>query len=165
MKSKHRLVIIAFLTILSAGLTATAQAIPKDLLITLKRTQCYGTCPAYTLMIDHRGVVSFNGEANTKVKGGAVGKLTAAKLKVLLKRFDDAKFDSLKDSYNDEEYCGPMITDMPSETLSLTASGKTKKVDHYFGCRGKGIGDELKRLSDLGHFIDEITGSKRWVGK
>ena len=126
---------------------------------------CFGSCPDYRLTIDASGRIRFNGRHFTRVTGNASGRLTAAKVKALVKHFETAKFFKLKDSYEREAYCGGMVTDMPSENVEITISGRTKAVHHYFGCRGEGVRDEIERLSALAKYIDSSTRSSRWIEK
>ena len=42
---------------------------PDDAVIELRRTRCYGTCPAYRVVIDARGHVSWEGEKFVRKEG------------------------------------------------------------------------------------------------
>lgn len=170
MKLNQLLLLALTLVLLVFSVDGRAQSflekgkVPSDLLITLERTPCFGTCPDYTLTINAKGAVNFKGGRFTKVKGSAIGKLTSAQIKNLIKKFDSSMFVSLKDNYNEPSVCGTMITDLPWEKLSIAASGRTKKVVHDLGCVGnKAVRSELGRLTDLTKYIDEMTNSKRWV--
>src|SRR6059058_5801427 len=44
------------------GKRTVADEIPKDTLITLERTACFGTCPVYKLTISADGKVAFEGK-------------------------------------------------------------------------------------------------------
>ena len=51
-----------------------AQGVPPDTLIRLQRTECLGECPIYTVTIDARGTVTYEGEKFVRV----IGRRTAA---------------------------------------------------------------------------------------
>jgi hypothetical protein len=84
---------------------------------------------------------------------------------MLVKEFDRVNLESYADDYSQGGNCESYITDLPSEIISITRDGKAKTVNHYFGCIGKTVQDKLKALTDLGKTIDNVTNSRRWVGK
>jgi hypothetical protein len=43
--------------------------VPADTIISLQRTSCYGPCPVYTVKIDARGSVTYEGEKFVRVVG------------------------------------------------------------------------------------------------
>lgn len=137
--------------------------IPKDLLIKLTRTMCFGTCPDYELTIKANGNVTFRGKNFTQIKGIAHGKITQENLKLIIAEFENTKFFSLRNSYNEQsDGCGEVSTDNPSEIIFIQINGRKKNVSHYFGCRNV-KGDSLERIIRLAQKIDEITDSKRWI--
>jgi hypothetical protein len=144
---------------------STSQEITKDLVITLERTVCFGTCPAYKLTVKSDGTVSFEGLEFTKVKRKVEGKITQDNLKTLVSEFEKADFFNLKDSYRlEEDGCKEVWTDNPSEIISIQSGEKSKRVLRYFGCQ-KIEGNDLEKIANLGKKIDEITNSKQWIGK
>jgi hypothetical protein len=42
---------------------------PPDALIRLQRTSCFGPCPIYTVTIDARGTVTYEGERSVRIVG------------------------------------------------------------------------------------------------
>ena len=153
--------------LLAAAFSAAAQTakLPSDLEISLERTMCYGTCPDYTLKIKADRTVVFNGGRFTATKGTARSRITKEKLTALVKEFDRIDFLSYADDYSRGSVCDYYITDLPSQIISIRRNGKTKTVNHYFGCTGKIVQEKLKPLRELGNLIDTATNSKRWVGK
>ncbi len=139
--------------------------IPKDLVITLQRTMCFGPCPDYKLTVNSNGAVTFKGGQFTNIKGMAKGKITLPNLKTIISAFEQADFFNLKNSYaQSSDGCGEIWTDNPSEIISIQIEGKNKTVLHYFGC-AKVAGNALERIVRLGQTIDKTTNSKRWVEK
>ncbi len=133
----------------------TDGSIPEDLIIRLKRTVCYGTCPAYMLTVKADGKVNFFGQDHTETKGQAEGEISKDKLKQLIEAFKQAKFFELKDDYITEN----CATDNPTVRTTLFINDKVKKIEHDLGCKAP------QELTDLEDKIDEIVGTKRWVGE
>jgi hypothetical protein len=129
-------------------------SIPEDLIIRLNRTACYGTCPAYLLTVKADGKVSFFGQNFTETKGQAEGEISKEKIKELIQEFKKAKFFELNDNYTSEK-CG---TDNSTVRTTLFINDKVKKIEHDLGCEAP---PELTNLEDK---IDEIVGTKKWIG-
>ena len=123
----------------------------KDVIITLERTACYGFCPAYKLTIYGDGKIVYDGKYFVKTKGVQNSQIPTDKVKGLVDEFYKIDYFSLQD-----KYYAP-VTDLPTTTTAITIDGKTKKVVNYYGAPEK--------LSELENIIDEITNSKKWIGK
>ena len=161
---------ILFTLFLSTNVLAQ-QAVPKDLLITLERSPCFGVCPFYKLTISANGKVTFEPKSisqDYKLVSGKIskGSVTQEQLKQLISEFEKINFFSLKDrygkswDYSADENCPEIWTDHSSAETSITINGKTKTVDHYHGCTGSSLLENLNRLEDR---IDEIVNTKRWL--
>ncbi len=133
----------------------TDDSIPEDLIIRLKRTPCYGECPAYMLTVKADGKVNFFGQDFTETKGQAEGEISVKKIKQLIQLFKKAKFFELKDNYITEN----CATDNQTVSTTLLINSKVKKIEHNLGCQAP---EELTNLEDK---IDEIVGTKKWIGK
>ena len=127
----------------------------KDLVITLERTVCYGTCPIYKLTLDGDGRVIYEGEEHVRVIGTSTTQISLRRVKKIVSEFYNVDYFSLKDDYLEWD-----ITDMPGAITAITINGKTKTIRHYHG--DKSAPKELTKLEDR---IDEIVGSQRWIGK
>jgi hypothetical protein len=144
------------------------QAIPKDTTITLERTECYGSCPSYKLIVSSDGAVAFTGKKYVKTVGSAQGRINPDQMKQLVAAFERIDYFSLRDDYGANGVyapapaggCPEMWTDYPAAYTSLTINGKTKHVAHYHGCRGT---ETLEKLTALENRIDEIVNTKQWV--
>ena len=128
--------------------------------ITLERTTCFGTCPAYKLTIFDDGKVVFEGKDFVKTKGKAKGRITKARVADLLREFDRIDYVKLDDDYGEGNKCPEGWTDYPSAITSLTRDGKQKTVRHYLGCRGLPILDQLTTLENK---IDQVANTRRWI--
>lgn len=158
------------LLMVSAGSEAQSfsePSIPKDTLITLSRTSCFGYCPNYTLTISADGVVTFEGREYVKTKGTVKSRISRKQLQQLISEFKNLNYFSLRDQYQSEEDgCSTVWTDYPSATTSIRINGKSKSILHYYGCH-KDPGNAMypKGLTELETRIDEIVGTERWIGQ
>jgi len=133
---------------------ASDLAHPKDMnsvSITLERTACFGRCPVYTVNLNGSGQVIFKGDAYVDIPGEQKSHVDPGNVLMLLKSFDHIHFFSLADHY--EGSC----TDLPSEIISLSIDGRSKKISVYF-CHDKRSGPEVDLLK-LAHEIDTVTGT------
>ncbi len=133
---------------------APAQPAPHELVATLARGACYGTCPVYTLAIYRDGVVEYTGTRYVELKGPAIGHVSAAQLAELDRLFAAARYFELSDRYTGREW-----TDMPSATTSYQVGARTKQVEHYYG--DSHAPPALEKLEDG---IDALVGIDRWIG-
>ena len=139
------------------GFSADVEAQKKsdsEVLITIERGACYGTCPIYSAQISGDGTVIYNGIENVKVKGKKRFKIPKVKVQELVKAFESINYFSLKDKYETDEN-GMRIADLPPVTTSISLKGKTKKVIHNYGAP--------KELRELENKIDEAAGLKKLI--
>jgi hypothetical protein len=128
--------------------------------ITLERTVCFGSCPAYKVTIYDDGKVVYEGQEFVKRKGRVEARISKAELEQLVREFDRLDYLKLDDQYGVGHKCPEDWTDYPSAITSLTRNGKQKTVNHYLGCRGLPILDQLRALEDK---IDEVVKTDRWI--
>ena len=144
-------------TLVFFGCSSNAEAQKKsvsEVLITIERGACYGTCPIYSAQISGDGTVVYNGIENVKVKGKKRFKIPKAKVQELVKAFESINYFSLKDKYETDEN-GMRIADLPPVTTSISLKGKTKKVIHNYGAP--------KELRELENKIDEAADLKKLI--
>jgi hypothetical protein len=134
-----------------APVEAPAQEGPVE--ITLRRTVCYGFCPAYTVTITGDGAVRYVGERFVNVVGPASATIPREDVAALLARFDEIGFDQL-----DDEYRG-MMTDLPTTTITLVRNGRRKSLVDY---GGTSVGMP-RAVRDLQAEIDRVAGTAQWV--
>ena len=144
---------IAFLILLCA-LPAVAEdehRCEDDVVITIERSSCFGSCPIYSAKIYADGSVVYVGKEFVKEVGERRFKITPERVQQLIKEFEKIDYFSLKDKYDAE------VTDLPTTTTSICLEGKKKKVVNYFGAPQK--------LHELENRIDELAGLKVLVGR
>ncbi|HJT65340.1 MAG TPA: DUF6438 domain-containing protein [Pyrinomonadaceae bacterium] len=151
---------IKFLLALSISLLTALMSLGAAApVITLERTTCFGTCPAYKLTIFDDGKVLFEGKEFVKQKGKAEGQITKAQLADLVRAFNRINYMKLDNNYNGER-CPDFWTDYPTAITSINQEGQLKSIVHYQGCRGLTILDQLTTLENK---IDEVANTKRWI--
>lgn len=136
---------------------------PDDMLVTLKRSGCFGACPDYTLSVSGDGAVTFEGRRYVKVQGMVRGKISPEKIQALIDEFAKADYFHLKDKYETEEDgCPGVLSDASFVVTSIRLKGRTKSVSHYCGCHDGGS-VYPKGLTELENRIDAIVGTSQWI--
>ncbi|MFC1956146.1 DUF6438 domain-containing protein [Chloroflexota bacterium] len=155
---KHLLIIVLpILVILSmtgcAGNQINGAPNLNDLVITLQRTPCFGTCPVYKLTIFGDGKVVYEGKDFVRTRGRAETTISHARIEQLVSEFEKVNYFSLNDKYTERT-----ITDAPSVITSITIDGKSKSIEHYHGDF-----NAPKQLTELEDEIDAIVNSNQWI--
>jgi hypothetical protein len=160
----------SFVTFIAAALLpigAAAQApgigdqtspIPDDVVITLERTACYGECPVYTVSIDARGNVNYNGSRFVRVVGRQTDRIPVSRVAALLQTAARIGFFDLRDQYRqvqNPDGSTTVVSDLPTAFVTMTREGRTKRVEDYYGAP-----EALKQLEGQ---IDEAARTKRWI--
>jgi hypothetical protein len=97
---------------------------PTDSL-TLERTLCYGSCPAYTVKIEANGTITWQGDRFVKTQGRALSHIDPSQAQSLIASALTNGFWSLRESYSKP------VTDNPTSFTTLSAHGQTKRVSNY----------------------------------
>jgi hypothetical protein len=140
------------------------QPVPADTLITLRRPDCFLTCPDYLVSISADGTVTFEGYANVRVKGRVQSQISREKVQMLVTAFLKAKYFSLRDEYVwQKDGCRKVWPDSSSATTSILVNGKSKSVEHYLGCHRNGKTSYPEALTKLERMIDEIANTSQWI--
>lgn len=126
----------------------------EDVIITLERGPCYGTCPVYNLTIYGNGTVVYYGKYFVNVEGKQIGYLGSEKVRELISEFEKIDYFSL----GNYEYVS--MTDAEDVITSLTINGNTKMVRHYHGDFSA-----PQSLTELENKIDETVESSQWTGE
>jgi len=112
--------------------TFPAQPDLSQVVISLKRTECFGTCPSYRVELRGNGEVRYRGEKHVLVKGSHQWRVDPAVIGQLLELFRRANYFTLNGYY---EY---PVTDMPTYVTRLSIGGQHKFVLDY----GNQVADE-----------------------
>jgi hypothetical protein len=153
--------ISAVLILTRMGLSASTDPIKDDkadLMITLERTACFGSCPVYKLTVRGDGSLTYEGHKFVRVEGSRQGTLDKEAVAQIAQAFIDADYFELKDRYSaieNPDGTETVVTDLPSTYTSISLNRRRKAVADYVGAP--------KKLIELEEKIDRITNSKRWV--
>lgn len=151
--------LIAIVALSQVPLPASAgDHIPADTVISLERTTCFGTCPAYTIEVTANGVVNYEGKMYVGVKGKQTAKVGPETVVNLLREFNALGFISLAPGVETE--CKAWATDNPMVIVTLQTNGRSRTVKNDHGCHGNPVLDSIKKLEDQ---IDTALDSKRWI--
>lgn len=131
---------------------------PRDAIIRLQRTSCLGRCPIYTVTIDARGTVTYDGERLVRVVGRRTAQIDPSAVATLLARAERIRFFQMPDAFRriehpDGTHSSP--SDLPTKIVTITVDGRTKRVQDYV--TAPDALDEFERE------IDDATGTTRWV--
>ena len=143
--------------------------------ITLERTSCFGTCPAYRVQLDGAGKVTFTGLNRWADAAGTASVATSA-VQQLFSEFEHLRFFALDTAYvPGSPKCGGVVTDHAWLTLTVVGS-HTKSVRYYTGCLGShpttedsmfaalhNPAGEPGVLSRLAKMVDSVAGTRRWL--
>ncbi len=144
-------------TLIIFGLNMNVEAQKKtnsEILITIEREACFGSCPVYLAQIYTNGTVIYKGKDFVKVKAKRRYKISKDKVRELIKAFEQIKYFSLKDNYQSDEK-GMSVTDLPTTITSISLDGKQKKVVNYYGAP--------KELDELANTIERIAGLDKFI--
>ncbi|SRR5258707_2611540 len=125
---------------------------PQDVIITVERTMCFGTCPDYRLSIYGNGKVVYEGHYYVRVEGTRTTYIPKRKVRELVAEFEKIGFYKFDDHY------AIGVTDMPSVLITINLEGKSKTIDIYGGRAPEEI---MKLISQ----IEEAVKVSRWVGE
>ncbi len=140
---------------------SNAAAANPDVAISLERTPCFGTCPVYRIQVTPAGGVTYEGRANVRRVGTATAQIPPERVTALLREMEQAGYFTFSDRYAvSEPTCRRYSTDSPSAISSATYRGRTKRIQHDYGCGGV-----PGALTVLEQRIDDVLGSDQWTGR
>ena len=136
-------------------------------IITLERTECFGSCPVYKISLFKNGKVIFEGKKFVAKKGKHEYFVDTAIVNKLINDFLDAKYFSFKSEYYEKvtrtykDKNGDtlsdieMVTDLPTTVTTFRYNDKFHKVRDYYGAPIS--------LSKLENKIDKLLKSNKYI--
>ena len=129
---------ILFSILLSCGLTKKANTSEIELIISLQRTACFGTCPIYKIEIFSDGSGIYTGTRFVENIGAAKFNLSETQMNLILTQAEAIGFANMKEEYSE------LISDLPTTFIQI----KDKKIRDYTGAP--------KTLKNLENLIDQL---------
>jgi hypothetical protein len=133
----------------STTVSRPSQTVPDDFVISLERTSCFGECPVYSVTIDAKGNVTYDGKRFVRVEGRATDRIPATSVAALLETVNRIQFFDLQDRYR------ALVSDNPTTFVTVTLNGRSKRIEDYVS--------GPKSLKNLEHQIDEAASTSRWI--
>ena len=136
-------------------------AVVTEEAISLERTACFGRCPVYRISVTMAGAVTYEGRADVRRIGTVAAEISPDSVAALLREMEQAGYFTFSDRYAvSEPTCRRYTTDSPTAISSATFRGRTKRIQHDYGCGGV-----PGALTVLEQRIDEVLGSEQWTGR
>jgi ankyrin repeat protein len=120
--------------------------------ISLTRSGCFGSCPAYTVTLDQSRIL-FEGRGSTVATGKHTALLDPDAIRKLARQFISDDFYSMDPDYS------ASITDSPSYQLTLSIDGQAKEVLDYMGT----LVGMPSVITDLEDQVDILAQTDRWI--
>jgi len=103
----------------------------KDIIISLERTPCYGSCPIYKMSIYSDGTALYYGKRFVNKIGSYSFRVSKETIEYILNKAIEINFFQLEDQYTEN------ISDLP-KTITYIKNGKEKKkIVNYYGAPKK----------------------------
>ena len=134
----NKLFLILFSVFLSCGLIEKTDTSEIELIISLQRTACFGTCPIYKIEIYTDGSGTYTGTRFVENIGVSKFQLSKSDVRKILEFANKIGFSKLKDEYSEP------ITDLPTTFIQI----KNKRIRNYTGAP--------KKLKNLEKLIDQL---------
>lgn len=133
--------------------------------VTLQRTSCFGSCPAYTVSVSPDRQVAFQGQTRAQATSANV-RIDDARYDAVLAAVRQADLASMRDSYVAHgNGCEQVATDMPGIRITVADARGSKSVNFYLGCRGQEADAVRPRIEALARTIDQQLDTARWIGQ
>jgi hypothetical protein len=111
----------------STTVSRPSQTVPDDFVISLERTSCFGECPVYSVTIDAKGNVTYDGKKLVRVEGRQNDRIPASSVTALLETVNRIQFFDLQDRYR------ALVSDNPTTFVTVTLNGRSKRIGQLYG--------------------------------
>ncbi len=99
----------------------------KLIVISMKKTMCYGRCPVYEVEIYNDRTAKYIGEKYVDNIGEFTATVPEERYNVLLEQFKSANFFAFEKEYR------AAVSDLPTTYLFFSYEGKSRKIMDYYG--------------------------------
>lgn len=135
--------------------------------LTLERTRCFGSCPAYRITVTRSGRINYETRQPRDTMGTVVSSTATSTLPYLVARAMRVGFFALpREIAKDPELCPRIATDMPSAVVTIFTQDSAKTVIDYHGCfvgTDLSMPTRLAKLRDFEAEIDSVLGTARFI--
>jgi hypothetical protein len=118
--------------------------------IQMKRTPCYGSCPAYTVHLFGDGRVEYHGERNVSTVGVRKYRVDPSAVSELAKKFYENGFFNFCASYR------LRATDQATEETTFHSGNITKTVSVYGDKAPEGLGELQNQIEQTAHVVQFV---------
>ncbi|MEM7549611.1 MAG: DUF6438 domain-containing protein [Bacteroidota bacterium] len=139
---------MTFWLLIVAMLSTTVQKDEPYLVVSLTKTQCFGTCPAFDFELYSDCTVKYEGKAHVNQIGSFESKIKRKTYLEIVNQFEDSEFFQFQDRYYKE------ITDLPTTYIYYNDGGQDKKIMDYYGAPEK--------LKALEQSVDDLIETISW---
>lgn len=131
------------------------QTVPTNsqVIISLQRTTCFGTCPSYEITIYENGTVVYEGRDFVGAIGTRKTNIGEEKVQQLVAKIESIGYFSLQDNYVEV-----MATCNSSAITYVKIGEKEKRISHY-----NGDFNAPGELFSVEEAIDEMVNSRQWI--
>ena len=126
-----------------------------EITVTLQRTSCMGTCPAYAVQIHGDGHVVYVGWRHVETTGKREYRIQVPAIAQLVDDMRASNLWSLRDSY------GADGSDLPSAAIEIRIGTQTHRIYDYMGTW---VGMP-RTVNDIEDEIDRVADTAQWIGK
>ncbi len=151
-----------------------AEPPPSAFEITMQRTPCLGSCPAYTVSVDGDGRVKWHGESNVEAAGDRRATVLPRRVKEIERMLDEVRFferDRNGEMPNPGVVCeqtGPNSSSCSfSSSTTICSDTSHAVVTVRRGTRKHTVDNahcEMSTLDRLESLIDEVARTSAWIG-
>lgn len=147
--------IVSLIMILSWCIVfSVAQEASSEVVVTLERAACRGTCPVYSVNILDDGTINYEGENFVEISGTQNSQIDPETVQLMIEAFEDAGYFDWNDEYTTQN-----VTDLPTVTTSVTQDGTIHQIVRYAGDFSAPF-----MLPYLEQWIDEMANTQQWTG-
>lgn len=142
---------ICLIILIGVACSLNAQNTNPDVIISMSKTQCFGSCPAFKFELYSDLSVHYTGIAYVDLIGNYMAKLTTKQYDDILQEFEDSDFFQFEDRYYKE------VSDLPTTYLFYSDGEQGKKIMDYYGAPEK--------LKELETKIEDLITHVKWDKK
>ncbi len=105
--------------------------------VLLERLECTTYCPEYSIRVDHKGEVIYNGKTNVLIKDFRINQMSTVLLDTLITKLAALEQFEYEEVYNkSSESCESVEFFSTNSRITFIRAGKIQVIDHFHGCLG-----------------------------